>query len=353
MKTKTVKIVICGLGNVGRAFVQLIAERHDEITTEYGLDLVLSAVVDIGGAAVDADNGLAASKLLAHLDAGHPVERFSTFGRPGMTGVAAVRDTDVQVLVECTPTNLSDGEPGHSHIVAALERGVDVVTANKGPIVLFYRELHELAQKKNCGIHISAATAAALPTLDVGTVCLAGSRLLEIQGILNGSTNYILTRMQDADCDYQAALREAQELGIAETDPSLDVQGRDTANKIVLIANRLFGTCLGPDDVAVSGITQLTNQDIAEAAATNHVIKLIGSAMRTDNGIQLRVAPQKLAKDHPLANVNGSEKAISYLTDTMHRITVMGGKSSPTGAAAALLKDLINAVRRGEGEVGR
>jgi homoserine dehydrogenase len=208
---------------------------------------------------------------------------------------------------------------------------------------LFYQELHELAQQQGVGIHISAATAAALPTLDVGIVCLAGTQLLEAEGILNGSTNFILTRMQQDGCSYRDALKEAQSLGIAETDPSLDVEGRDTANKIVLIANRLFGMTFGPNDVEVNGITDITSEEIAAAAAEGKVIKLIGTAKRTDNGLQLSVAPKHLDKEHPLASVSGSEKAISYLTDTMHRITVSGGKSSPIGAAAALLKDLINA----------
>ena len=271
------------------------------------------------------------------------MEAFEPFGRPGKTGKETIDEVEAHVLIETTPTNLVDGEPGRTHIFAALEKGMEVVSANKGPIVLFYREIHELARQKGCGVHISAATAAALPTLDVGQVCLAGTRLLEIEGILNGSTNYILTRMQQDGCGYETALKEAQELGIAETDPSLDVEGRDTANKTVLIANRLFGMSLGPKDITVEGITKITAEDVAAARDAGQVIKLIGTAKRTDSGVQLSVAPKRLEQSHPLASVGGSEKAISYLTDTMHRITVSGGKSSPVGAAAALLKDLINA----------
>jgi len=341
--SKPVKIVLCGLGNVGRALLELLAERSGEIEAGYGLRLILSAAVDIGGAAVADDEGLPAAALLGHLGAGNAVETFAPFGRPGASGKATIDEVDAHVLVETTPTNLVDGEPGRTHILAALEKGMEVVSANKGPIVLFYRQLHELARRKGCGVHISAATAAALPTLDVGRVCLAGSRLLEIEGILNGSTNYILTRMQQDGCGYETALKEAQDLGIAETDPSLDVEGRDTANKIVLIANRLFGLALGPRDVAVEGITKITAEDVAAARQAGQTIKLIGSAVRTDAGVTLGVAPRRLEADHPLASVDGSEKAISYRTDTMDRITVSGGKSSPTGAAAALLKDLINA----------
>jgi len=341
--SKSVRIVLCGLGNVGKAFLELVAERGGEIEARYGLRLIVSAAVDIGGAAMMGEDGLPAAELLAHLRTGHAVETFAPGGSPGVSGVEAINQAGADVLIETTPTNLVDGEPGRSHIFAALERGMEVVSANKGPIVLFYREIHELARQKGSGVHISAATAAALPALDVGQVCLAGARLLEIEGILNGSTNYILTRMQQDGCGYEAALKEAQALGIAETDPSLDVEGRDTANKMILIANRLFGMSLGPGDVTVEGITRLTPEDVATSKAAGQVIKLIGFAERTDSGVRLSVSPKRLEKDHPLAAVSGSEKAISYLTDTMHRITVSGGKSSPVGAAAALLKDLINA----------
>jgi homoserine dehydrogenase len=149
--------------------------------------------------------------------------------------------------------------------------------------------------------------------------------------------------MQQEATDYEVALKEAQELGIAESDPRLDVEGHDTANKIVLIANRLFGLSLGPENISVEGITKVTAEDIAAARDAGQVIKLIGTARRTDSGMQLSVGPKRLEETHPLAMVGGSEKAISYLTDTMHRITVSGGKSSPVGAAAAMLKDLINA----------
>lgn len=341
--SKSVRIVVCGLGNVGKAFLELVAQRGDEIEMRYGLRLIVSAAVDISGAAMMGEEGLPAAELVTHLVDGKQVEEFASGGSPGMIGAEAIDQVGADVLIETTPTNLVDGEPGRSHIFAAVQRGMQVVSANKGPIVLFYGEIHELARKMGGGVHISAATAAALPTLDVGEVCLAGATLLEIEGILNGSTNYILTRMQQDGCDYETALKEAQELGIAETDPSLDVEGRDTANKVVLIANRLFDMSAGPADITVEGITRVTSEDIAVAKAAGQVIKLIGAAERTDSGVRLSVSPKRLERDHPLASVGGSEKAISYLTDTMHRITVSGGKSSPVGAAAALLKDLINA----------
>lgn len=341
--SRKISIVVCGLGGVGRAFLELLGERRAHIEKTYHLSLVLTAAVDIGGAAVSGEaGGISPAALHAHLAKGLPVEAFPGTGRPGLSGVGAIGESGADVLVEATPTNLTDGEPGTGHILAALEKGMDVVSANKGPLVLYYRKLHDLAREKGGRLHISAATAAALPTLDVGAVCLAGAHIQSAEGILNGTTNYILTRMQQG-CDYAAALQEAQKMGIAETNPAYDVEGRDTANKIILIANRLFGTFFGPQDIAVEGITRLTPADMRAAQAAGQVVKLIGAVERTDEGVQISVAPRRLSADHPLASVNGSEKAISYLTDTMARVTVMGGKSSTSGAAAAILKDLINA----------
>ena len=338
------RIILCGLGTVGKAFARLLHERRAQITRKYGLDIEIAAAVDIGGAAVADQGALPLDDLLVHLDAGGSVETFSPHGRPGLSGVEAVSGIPAEVLVETTPTNLVDGEPARGHIFAALNKGMDVVSANKGPLVLFHREILELTKAKGGRIFMSAATAAALPTLDVGLICLAGANVLAVEGVLNGTTNYILTRMHVEKCSYATALKAAQEMGIAETDPTLDVEGFDTRNKLVIIANRIFDTHFGLDDVAVEGITRVTPADIEKAVEAGKVIKLVGSAERNEDGVTISVGPKVLETEHPLAAVNYAEKSISYLTDTMGRVTVTGGKSSPTGAAAALLKDLIHTV---------
>ncbi len=336
------QLVLCGFGNVGKAFARLPVDRRESIQQRYGLDLELTAVVDIGGAAVSKAGALPVDRLLTHVEKGGTVETLEGFSRPGISGVEVISKHPAHVLVETTPTNLKDGEPGKGHIVAALESGLDVVSANKGPLVLYYRELLDLAKTKGRRIFMSAATAAALPTLDVGLLCLAGADVLSIEGILNGTTNYILTRMHFEKCTYETALRAAQEMGIAETDPTLDVEGLDTRNKLVLITNRIFDKAFGLADVAVTGITGVTRHDIEKAESEGRVLKLIGTAEFENGRLKLTVAPKALTPDHPLAAIHYSEKGISYLTDTMGRVTVTGGKSSPVGAGAALLKDLIH-----------
>ncbi len=339
------KLILCGFGNVGRALARLIEAKQHDLETQYGLKLILQAVVDIGGAAVAEANGLPPGPLADFVDAGGAVENFKGFGRPALTAADLLAQGGAGILMETTPTNLEDGEPACTHFMAAIENGLDIITANKGPLVLEYKRLLERAREKGVRIRFSAATAAALPTLDVGRLCTAGARIEAVEGILNGTTNYILTRMGREGCRYEDALRAAQSLGIAETDPTLDIEGLDTRNKIVLIANTLFELNLGPDEVETTGITGVAPADIATAHESGKVIKLIGSARLTDSGPIVKVAPEALPAEHPLAGVNLSEKGISYNTDTMGRITVTGGHSSPTGAAAAMLKDLIHLMK--------
>jgi len=342
MTLRKKQLILCGFGNVGKAFARLVQERRERIRKKYGLDLELVAVVDIGGAAISEQGALPIEKLLIHVENGGTVETLKGYGRPGISGIETISNHPAHVLVETTPTNLRDGEPGKGHIIAALEGGLDVVSANKGPLVLFYRELLDLAKEKGCQVFMSAATAAALPTLDVGLLCIAGADVLSIEGILNGTTNYILTRMHLEKCAYETALQAAQEMGIAETDPTLDVEGLDTRNKLVLITNRIFDKEFGLADVTVTGITGVTLADIEKAESDGKVLKLIGTTEFINDDLKLSVSPKALDPDHPLAVINFSEKGISYLTDTMGRVTVTGGKSSPVGAGAALLKDLIH-----------
>jgi len=338
-----VRVILCGFGHVGRAFARLLEAKHADLESRYGVDLRIQAVIDIHGAAVANGIGLSLEALADLAVAGGQIETLGTYGRPGLGAIETIREVQAEMLVEATPTNLVDGEPGRSHVIAALDRGMDVVTANKGPLVLAPSELAKQARASGSRIFVSAAAAAALPTLDVGRLCTAGARIESIEGILNGTTNYILGRMDEDGCTYEEALVAAQRLGIAEADPSLDVEGKDTRSKIVLIANGLFETILTLDEVETEGITRITRADMDRARSRNQVIKLIGSARWREGVLIARVAPQALDHDHPLARVSLAEKGILLDTDTMGRITVTGGASSPTGAAAALLKDILHA----------
>lgn len=342
-----VKVLICGFGRVGQAFSELLDSKKDRLKDQHNLEINVVGAVDLFGAATGhgKEECLPLKDLLAFVKQGGRVDEFPHFGRKELKGKETILETEPDILVEATPTNILDGEPGLTHIRTALKRRVHVISANKGPLVLKFGELKSLAEKQGVELRFGAATAAALPTVDLAHYCLAGCEISQIEGILNGTTNYILTRMQDSECTLEEALSEAQGMGIAEKDPALDLKAWDTANKLILIANEVFGCNLSLSDVTVSGILGITREKIVDARNQGKVIKLIGRVSTQNNQVVVSVSPESLSIKDPLARVNGAEKGITFITDSMGRITVMGGKSSPKAAAAALLKDLVNIYR--------
>ncbi|MDH4218982.1 MAG: homoserine dehydrogenase [Candidatus Aminicenantes bacterium] len=340
---KSVNIILMGFGRVGQAFVRLVHEKSETCSARYGLNLRIVSVFTSKGAFVFPGNTMD-WKELADLSSGFRPER-SSFWKPSFCLTEALEADETGVLVECTPSDIKHGEPGLSHIYQALDAGWHVVTANKGPLVVDFRGLKEKAEKNRATLGLSGAAAAALPTLDVALYSLAGTEITCIEGILNGTTNYILTRMNQG-LDYQIALEEAQKLGIAEPDPSLDVEGWDTAAKILIITNVLFSAGFTLEDIHVEGITDIPSDLRERARQEGKCIKLLGRFVQLDGTPKLETTLSLIDFSHPLYGVNGAQKGITFSTDTMDSVTVTGGKSDPMGAAAALLKDIIN-IHRG------
>ena len=329
---RRIRVLVCGFGRVGRSFAGLLADKRALVERTHGLTLDLVGVGELAGSLL-APGGLPPAETAAlyetqHSFAGHPDVR------PDWRGLDLVREAEADVLVETTPTDVKTGEPALSHVRAALGRGFHVASANKGPFIRHYRELRDLAARHGVALKLSAAAAAALPTLDVAQVCLAGTEILAIEGVLNGTSNFILTRMRSG-AGYDEALEEAQRLGIAEPDPTLDVEGYDTANKLALIANVCMDADLAPEQVERTGITGLGAEAVRGAAAQGRIFRLVGRASRdADDRVRAGVAPEALPAGHPLAAVDGAEKGITYTTDTMHRVTVVVStgprRASPT-----------------------
>jgi len=340
---KKIPLVLTGFGNVGRAFFTLQKEKAEDIERRYGLVLEILAVARAEGC----------------FYSGEPLEvrHVSKAGDPWTKGNPAwkegLRATDVIAglgaggcLVECTLSNLETGEPGMSYLSAAFQGGWNAVAASKGALVVGLPALKARAAENGVFLKFSGATAAALPTLDVGLVSLAGARIEGIQGILNGTSNYILTRMGEG-LDYGEALKEAQDKGIAEPDPASDVGGWDSASKILLITNSCLGTEYVLRDVHVRGIAGLSVDFVQSARREGRAVKLLATAAPGRHGARwsLDVRPSLVDASHPLIHVNGTEKGITFLTDSMGSVTLTGGRSNPRGAAAALLKDIINIYR--------
>ncbi len=341
---KRIRLALIGLGNVGRGFLGLLTTKQEMLRTRYNLELVLTAAADTSGAALDA-RGLDAALLLARKQEGQGAATYPAAGRPGLSALDTVRRAHADVLLEASLTNLKDGEPGLSCIRAALARGMNVVTANKGPLVHAYSELVALARAQGVGLGFSAAVCGALPTVNIGQRDLVGCSIERIEGIFNSTTHYILTAMTEGR-DYATALREAQEEGVAEADPTLDVEGWDAANKLVILANSVLDVPATLADVAVKGITHLTPDDFARARAEGKVIKLLCTAEREGAGYRLTVKPTPLPREHPLAGLRGWQMGIVYHTDIMGVQFAAVDERGPVPTAAAMLRDVVNLVAK-------
>ncbi len=334
-----VNIILVGFGRVGRAFYELLQEKYDYCRERYGLFLELKAIIRRSGAVLLSGT----RKMVSEAEAGGGDKTDLSNWVQTFSLVDLLDEFKSGVVVDCTPSDLNTGEPSYSLIKTALSRGWHVVTASKGALVVYPSELDAEARKNQVALKVSGATAAALPTLDVGLHSLAGAEILAIEGILNGTTNYILTRMADG-LSFSRALMEASEKGIAEPNPVQDIEGWDTAAKMVIIANRVLGTEIKLSEARVNGINGLTEEIMAKAARIGKTIKLIGRCSREtpDAPWKVEVGLALLNPDHPLAAVDGSNKGIIFYTDCMGYIVLTGGKSDPRGAAAALIKDIIS-----------
>lgn len=324
---------------LGNPFLNLVHQKEMTCQKKYGLDLRFAAVIRRQKGMFHCQPQRP-GRILKKLQ--YDVEAISLDIWEDNVSLEEIIDTfQPGVLVECTPTDSKTGGPGLEYIRLALDRDWNVVTANKGPLVVDYLGLMDKARLNNLSLKFSGATAAALPTLDVAQNSLVGSEILKFEGIVNGTTNFILTKIGEG-FDFNEALREAQEKGIAETDPSQDVEGWDTAYKVLLLTNAIFQTSKSLSDVKVQGITQISPALIQKSQKEGKKLKLLGRMSRIGEEFSLEVVLSAVDKTHPLFYVDGTEKGISFETDTMSTITVTGGKSDPTGTAAAMLKDLIN-----------
>ncbi|MGI6376204.1 MAG: homoserine dehydrogenase [Anaerolineae bacterium] len=341
---KTIRVALIGLGNIGRNLLDILVHRQQAIADTYQLRLALVAAADSRGAAICAE-GLDLAQLRDLKLTRQSAADLPRYGRPGLTGLEMLSQIEADVLVEASPTNLVDGEPGMSCARAALERGMHLVFANKGPLVLAYDDLMAQASRAQRQVLFSGTVAGGLPTVNIGVRDLAGSGVTRVEGIFNGTTNYILTRMADEHLSYDEALKGAQAAGIAEADPTLDVDGWDAANKLVIIANSVLHRPTRLQDLTVRGIRDITLADLDAAAAQGQAIKLLAIAERAGNDYALRVEPTWLPLSHPLARTGKWDMAVVYYTDYMGVISAIIEEEGPVPTSAAVLRDIINLYR--------
>lgn len=338
------RIGVIGYGGVGKAFVELLNDKKDFFTQE-DLDVKIIYIMNSSGGIYD-PKGIDLGEFITFSRKERKLSKYPQGGSEAITIEKLLENKDVDFLVEMTSTNKDTGEPGMSNIKKSLQNGINVVTSNKGPILLNYKALNELAIKNNVQLAIGCTTGGALPSINGGLIDMAGSDILSIEGILNGTTNFILKEMEDHGTAYQETLKKAQDVGIAEANPTLDVEGWDTASKLLILTNVMMNEEKKMEDISIEGITNITLKEIKEAKEENKKYKLVGKAIKINGDIKMTVKLEKLDEYNPLFNVEGKNKAVRYTSDTLGDLTIIGGASGVTPAAASILRDIIN-IQRG------
>ena len=318
-------IAIIGAGAVARTFTELIYSPESKDVEDIKVKYIFNSS---GG--VYEKGGMKPFKNLA----GH--EKFT----PGMS----IKDIDVKevdLVIDLKSTDLENAERDFNICADIIKKGLHLVSGNKGPVVYRYKRLKALAKDNGVQFLCGCAAAAALPSIIVGEDAHAGSKIKAFEGIVNGTTNYIISKME-AGIPYEAALRLAQEEGIAEKNPAYDVEGIDTAIKTVMLANILWDMEMTVEDAEVKGIDKLTTEDIEKAAKKGEKIKLIGKASLNDKGeVKINIAPAAIASNHLLYATDKKYKAIVFKSGNLGNILISGA-SSLKGAAAAVLRDVVN-----------
>ncbi|WP_457613173.1 homoserine dehydrogenase [Methanocaldococcus sp.] len=328
------KIILVGFGAIGKGVAKVLHEKRDYLKKNYG-DFKVVAITDSSGSAID-ENGLDLIKAIEVKETTGSIKNYPEKGSE-MKSIDVIREVEADVVVEITPSNLETGEPAKTHILESFRNKKHVVTANKGPLALCYKELVEEAKKHGVMFRHEASVGGAMPIINLAKETLAGNEILSIRGILNGTTNYILTKMEKEGLDFETALKEAKELGIAETDPTQDIEGLDTAAKIVILANSIMGLEKTIKDVKVKGITKITPEALFLANKRGYTIKLIGQIKEN----HLIVEPMLVPIDSPL-NVKGTLNVAMFETDLAREVVVVGRGAGPVETASAILSDLIH-----------
>ncbi len=335
---KKIRISIIGFGVIGSGVAKVISKKRDYIKHRHGIDLELVGIGELNG-------GITCEEGIDPLEAYNLAKTKEMEKHPcwkeEMSGINVIREVNSDIVVETTPTNIDSGEPGLGHMMTAFKNKRHVVTSNKGPLAVAYKELIKTAEENNVQFRFEASVGGAMPVFNLGRECLQANKILSIKGILNGTCNYILTRMSAEGMSYEHALSEAQELGIAETNPSYDVEGKDTACKLVILANEIFGMDSTYKDVEIEGITGITIESLKLASDKGYTIKLIGEV----EAEKLRVAPRLVPKDHPLA-VGGTLNVMSLNTDLAGEITITGKGAGAIETSSSILSDVINIAKR-------
>jgi len=333
------RLLFIGFGTVGQGLAEILVEKNGFLSKEYGMDFQVVGISDMIKGSVANPEGIDLKEALNKAQTESSLSEMTGIPFQG-DALKMIQDVGADVMLEVTYTDIKTAEPATSHIKEAFDRGMHVVTTNKGPVALYYKELKSLAEEKNLRFLFEGTVMSGTPILNLIRETLAGSTVKEIRGILNGTTNYILTRMEEG-LSYEEALKKAQELGYAEAVPDADVLGWDALAKVTILAKCVFGANGKPFDYPCEGITGITPGAIAEAKSRGKRYKLIGRVWRERALVKASVAPEEVNLEHPLASVQGATNAVTISTDALGDVTISGPGAGKRETGYSLLVDLI------------
>lgn len=339
------KLAFIGFGTVGQGLTEILLEKKDMLVKIFNFHWTVVAISDIMKGSVYDENGLDMKKILRLVKDKKKLDEYSS-GVKEMNSIDTITKTCADTIIEVTFTDVKTGEPALTHIKTALNSGKNVISTNKGPVVKQAVDLLKLANSKNVFYGFEGVVLSGTPAINLAKFTLAGNNITGFKGILNGTTNYILTRMEEG-MSYNDALKKAQMLGYAEADPTGDVEGLDALGKVVILTNVVLGKKLNWQDVERKGITDITKKDIDKAKTEDKRWKLIGSAeVQPDGSVKAKVWPQKLSLTDPLAGISEATNALTYFTDELGPVTIVGPGAGRRETGFALLIDLLEINRK-------
>ena len=328
------RIILIGYGIVGQSFTKLLLSKLVDLSNLYGMKPRIVACVDNKGSAIDT-SGLDIQRLLEIKKNKGTVGEYYSNKTSRLEPLQIIENIDAEIVLELTPTNLTDGEPGLSHITSAMKYGKNVITVNKGPLSVAFSSLIELANYNGIMFKFSGTVGGGTPILEFAKRCLKGDRIVSFKGILNGTTNFILSKMEEG-LTFKNALKDAQIKGYAETVQSLDIDGFDAAAKLVIMANWLMGMKVALEDVNRNGITKVKTQEVTKAIKKGNAIKLIASCENK----RLVVKPMEVSKLDPIC-VNGTLNSVTFSLEYAGNQTIIGRGAGGIETASAVLRDMI------------
>jgi homoserine dehydrogenase len=339
------KLAFLGFGTVGQGLTEILLEKKELLEKKYNFTFSVVAISDILKGSVYNENGLDMSEILDLVKNNKKIDEYPD-GIKGWDSIKTIRETNADTIVEVTFTDVKTAEPAITHITTALNASKNVVSTNKGPVVKKVNKLLELAKKNNVYYGFEGVVLSGTPAVNLAEYSLAGNNVKGFKGILNGTTNYILTRMEEG-MSYSDALKKAQDLGYAEADPTGDVEGLDALGKVVILTNVVLNKNITWKDVRRKGITEISIEDIEKAKSEGKRWKLIGSSeIQSDGSVKAKVWPEKISLDDPLAGINEATNALTFFTDELGPVTIVGPGAGRRETGFSLLIDLLNINRK-------